>query len=256
MLWVTPVLALNKRLMWVRLSRVLQLRMPGGLTWTIPGSLEKETNAVDSSPGFVSCNGNACEITGDITQDYTMVAGVDWSMDDVVTVGTGNTRVNSDADVQAIKDAGVTLTIEAGVDISMASDGTLIVTRGSSIIAKGEADEPITFSSADPGYDGLGEWGGVVIQGFAPQYGAGGDRCLASVQARPVTLKVKAVRRWLSYGGNEADDNSGVMRYVRIAEGGLIAGPNNELNGLTLQGVGHATDLQIHSGSQQSRRRY
>ena len=211
--------------------------------WTIPGSLEKETNAVDSSPGFVSCNGNACEITGDITQDYTMVAGVDWSMDGVVTVGTGNTMVNSDADVQAIKDAGVTLTIEAGVDISMASDGTLIVTRGSSIIAKGEADEPITFSSADPGYDGLGEWGGVVIQGFAPQCGAGGTgACFGS--GTICNVEGEGGTAVAVYGGNEADDNSGVMRYVRIAEGGLIAGPNNELNGLTLQGVGHATDLQ------------
>ena len=52
------------------------------------------------------------------------------------------------------------------------------------------------------------------------------------------------------YGGNLADDNSGSLRYVRIAEGGLVAGPNNEINGLTLQGVGYGTVLefiQVHN---------
>ncbi len=52
------------------------------------------------------------------------------------------------------------------------------------------------------------------------------------------------------YGGNDPADNSGTLRYVRIAEGGLVAGPNNEINGLTLQGVGHGTTIeyiQVHS---------
>ena len=52
------------------------------------------------------------------------------------------------------------------------------------------------------------------------------------------------------YGGNDPADDSGSMRYVRIAEGGLVAGPNNEVNGLTLQGVGHGTTLefiQVHN---------
>ena len=44
-------------------------------------------------------------------------------------------------------------------------------------------------------------------------------------------------------------DDSGIIRYVRMAEGGLIAGPNNEINGLTLQGVGYGTIIdyvQVH----------
>ncbi len=52
-----------------------------------------------------------------------------------------------------------------------------------------------------------------------------------------------------NYGGNDPTDNSGTLRFVRIAEGGLIAGPNNEINGLTLQGVGHGTTIeyiQVH----------
>lgn len=53
-----------------------------------------------------------------------------------------------------------------------------------------------------------------------------------------------------NFGGNEPADNSGVIKYVRIAEGGKVAGPNNEINGLTLQGVGHGTTVeyvQVHN---------
>ena len=66
---------------------------------------------------------------------------------------------------------------------------------------------------------------------------------------RGVTSLVRAVILFKEYGGNNPADDSGIIRYVRIAEGGLIAGPNNEINGLTLQGVGHGTLIdyvQVH----------
>jgi hypothetical protein len=53
-----------------------------------------------------------------------------------------------------------------------------------------------------------------------------------------------------NYGGNDPADDSGALRYVRIAEGGKVAGPNNEINGLTLQGVGYGTEIdyvQVHN---------
>ena len=66
-------------------------------------------------------------------------------------------------DVDALRASGVMLTIEAGTDVRAFGDGTLLVTRGSKLIAEGTASAPITFSSLDDNYDGLGEWGGVVI---------------------------------------------------------------------------------------------
>ncbi len=74
-----------------------------------------------------------------------------------------------------MRDAGATLTIRPGVQVRAFDTGSLIVTRGSKLMAEGTAAQPITFSSlADDNLNGLGEWGGVVIQGFAPQYGSGG----------------------------------------------------------------------------------
>ena len=108
-------------------------------------------------------------ISGTIDTDYTLLEEVQYILSGVVKVGEGN--VDS---VQAIQDAGATLTVEPGSDIKATADGMLLVTRGSKLIADAYAAKPITFSSLDNNYDGMGEWGGVVIQGFAPQYGQGG----------------------------------------------------------------------------------
>ena len=114
-------------------------------------------------------------LSGTVNEDYTLLSAVQWRLDGTVTVGDGNQDVNSLADVQAVRDSGVTLTIQPGTDIRAFSTGTLLVTRGSKLEAEGTLAQPITFSSVvDDNYDGLGEWGGVVIQGFAPQYGQGG----------------------------------------------------------------------------------
>jgi hypothetical protein len=218
--------------------------------WTIPGTLG-EVNEPVQAADFVTCNTaeTVCTVTGVIDEDYTFVRGVQWQLDGVVRVGSGNVTVADDADVQAIKDAGVTLTIRSGVDIRAFDDATLLVTRGSKLMAEGTRANPITFSSLDANFDGLGEWGGVVIQGFAPQFGAGntgpcfGTGTICNVQGEGGDFIGV-------FGGNDPADDSGVVRYVRIAEGGRIAGPNNEVNGLTLQGVGHATELeyiQVHN---------
>lgn len=217
--------------------------------WTLPDTVggTEQVAAAD----FVSCNADqtACTISGTVDEDYTLVSGVEWRLDGEVLVGSGNRAVENDADVQAIRDAGVTLTIRAGVDVRAFDTGSLLVTRGSKLMAVGSAASPITFSSlTDDDLDGEGEWGGVIIQGFAPQYGQGGTGpCFGTGTVCNVAGEGGTVVG--NYGGNDPADNSGMLRYVRIAEGGLVAGPNNEINGLTLQGVGHGTSIeyiQVH----------
>jgi hypothetical protein len=219
--------------------------------WILPGTLG-EPESVEPAD-FVSCNGDntVCTVTGTIDQDYTFVAGVEWRLDGEVLVGTGNREVADEADVQAVKDAGVTLTIRPGVEVRAFDTGSLLVTRGSKLMAVGSPAAPITFSSVgDEDYDGLGEWGGVIIQGFAPQYGAGGTGACFDNSANVCNVIGEGGTVVGRYGGSDPADDSGMLRYVRIAEGGLVAGPNDEINGLTLQGVGHGTTIeyvQVHS---------
>jgi hypothetical protein len=188
-------------------------------------------------------------ITGTVNTSYKLLEDINYILDGVVKVGEGNVEITSAAQMQAIIDAGVTLTVEPGADIKATTDGVLLVTRGSKLIADAYANKPITFSSLDAGYDGMGEWGGVIIQGFAPQYGQKNTgACFAEGEAW-CNVEGEGGTDISNYGGNLPADDSGIIRYVRIAEGGLVAGPNNEVNGLTLQGVGHATTIeyiQVH----------
>jgi hypothetical protein len=134
--------------------------------------------------------------------------------------------------------SGATLTIEAGTIIKGDKDskGALIIEPGAKIIAIGTADKPIVFTSNQPkGSRNYGDWGGVIIAGNAPVNSAV-NGALPTIEGGPTT----------KYGSNDptkANDNSGTLQYVRIEFGGVAFSPNNEVNGLTLAGVGSATTL-------------
>lgn len=199
-------------------------------------------------PAFVSCAGTTCTLSGDVDEDFTLTTDRDWVIDGLVRVGKGNVTLTSDADVAAVRAAGVTLSIQPGIHVKATGDAVLLVTRGSKLDARGMPNAPITFSSEDDDFDGEGEWGGVVIQGFAPQY-AVGTSAVCHGAGTVCNVEGEGGDGIGYYGGNDPADDSGTIRYVRIAEAGRVAGPNNEVNGLTLMGVGHGTELeyvQVH----------
>ena len=129
--------------------------------------------------------------------------------------------------------SGATLTIEPGTIILGDKDtkGALIIEPGAKIMAMGTAAKPIVFTSSQPkGSRNYGDWGGVIITGNAPVNTTTG-RQLAEGGVKT------------NYGGTNAADNSGVFQYVRIEFAGVAFTPNNEVNGLTLGGVGSGTTI-------------
>ncbi len=149
---------------------------------------------------------------------------------------------------------GATLTIEPGVVVKgEAGTGTnataLIVARGGKLMAEGTADSPIIFTSVadeiDPGMiespnldpDINGLWGGLIVLGKAP----------ISVSSNATDFQIEGIPpsdiRGL-YGGEDPEDNSGVLRYISIRHGGANIGEGNEINGLTLGGVGSGTVIE------------
>ena len=170
---------------------------------------------------------------------------------------------------------GATLTIEPGTVIRGEPEsapgnldpGTLVVSRGSKIQALGTVEEPIVFTDLfddnfgdNPGtfpYDDLvnarsltGQWGGVILlgRGYVARDTLAGPDATRENQVEGLTAA-----GGLGLYGNCADsplfpDNchdgdSGSMSYVSIRYGGFNVSPANEINGLTLGGVGHGTDL-------------
>jgi len=128
-----------------------------------------------------------------------------------------------------------TLTIEAGsvIKSDITEKGALIVERGSKLIADGKADQPIIFTSGKAsGERAQGDWGGIILLGKAP----------TNRPTSPAPIIEGGVNR--PYGGTDAADNSGTLRYVRIEFSGIAAEPNSEINGLTCGGVGSGTVLE------------
>ncbi len=148
---------------------------------------------------------------------------------------------------------GATLTIEPGTIIK-GSSGTgslasaLVIARGGKLMAEGTATEPIIFTSAADNIalgqtmgtnldqNDRGLWGGLIVLGNAP-CSFSGDVDALQIEGIP------AEDTWGLYGGNDSEDNSGVIKYVSIRHGGALIGEGNEINGLTLGGVGTGTEI-------------
>jgi len=129
-----------------------------------------------------------------------------------------------------------TLTIEPGTVIrgDDKTCGTLVITNGSKIVAEGLETDPIVFTSENEINNRKpGDWGGIIILGKAPINSLGGIHTL------PFDLDPTLNH----YGGQDSEDNSGVMKYVRIEYAGRKLSASKELNGLSLAGVGRKTAI-------------
>jgi hypothetical protein len=163
--------------------------------------------------------------------------------------GTGTTTWTSDnvyiLDGFVFVNDGDVLTIESGTVIkggagSGADASALVIARGGQIQANGTAEAPIIFTFEADALDGStpfnarGQWGGVIILGNASLNSTPGETQIEGIpDTEPRGL----------YGGTNDEDNSGSMTYVSIRHGGTDIGAGNEINGLTLGGVGAGTTL-------------
>lgn len=131
------------------------------------------------------------------------------------------------------------ITIEAGTVIKGAyldPIGGLIITRGSKIIAEGTADKPIVFTSNSPN-PRSGDWAGIVLLGKALTNAAfNGTAGVGEIEGGVNNADGDGL-----YGGTDDNDNSGIMKYVRIEYAGFAFLPDKEINSLTMGGVGKGT---------------
>lgn len=162
-------------------------------------------------------------------------------------LGTGSTTWTKDKEYiiegKVYVNDGQVLTIEAGTVIkarqgSGTAASALIVARGGKIIAEGTALDPIIFTAESDDLEGSlnindnGLWGGLIILGSASINTPTGE---AHIEGIPIS-EPRGI-----FGGNNDQDNSGILRYVSIRHGGTDLGKDNEINGLTLGGVGSET---------------
>ncbi|MBT8257486.1 MAG: hypothetical protein KJO49_03370 [Bacteroidia bacterium] len=152
---------------------------------------------------------------------------------------------------KVVVESGVTLTIQEGT-ILKGTPGTgslasaLIVARDAKLMAVGTPTQPIIFTSTSDNIEvgetagtnldesNRGLWGGLIVLGNAP--------CSFSGDVSELQIEgIPADDTFGLYGGDDTADDSGVIQYVSIRHGGALIGEGNEINGLTLGGVGNGT---------------
>lgn len=203
-----------------KISKFFFLAALVGMTTFTACKKEKETE--DETVAGLLPNGSV--ITGSITSD--------------VTLGKGNSYILKGG--VHVKE-GKTLTIQEGVTVKSDSNepatAYLLIEPGAKIMAQGTATSPIIFTSGATAPKEQ-DWGGIIVCGRAPVNGEGGR--IASEMGADVT-----------YGGTVANDNSGILKYIRVEYSGKKQTANKEHNGFTFEGVGNGTlveNLAVYRG--------
>ena len=182
-------------------------------------------NSAPSDPADGLIDPNAETLSGAIDTDVVLDASITYTITGIVTV-----------------EDGASLTIPAGTLLlgsTAVQPSALMVRQGGQIFSNGTESEPVVMTSAAPaGSRERGDWGGLVINGYSIcNFPA--DECVGEGASGP-------------YGGTMNDDDSGSITYTRIEFAGFEVSFGNELNALTLNGVGSGTTLeniQTHYGS-------
>jgi len=184
-----------------------------------PSPVCAEQDFTSTCPTGTTASGDNCRLPSSITNNLFLPAGKKYIVQGRVDVAAGGT-----------------LTIAPGVTIEGStvrdSPNFISVSRGGRIYAEGTATNPITFTGPQPV---PGSWAGLVI--------AGESICNDATAAQ--RCQFEAVPD-ITYGNATPvlNDNSGVLRYVRIRWAGQQIAPNEELNSLTLLAVGSGTVME------------
>lgn len=230
--------------------KVLSILAIAGLVLGLSSCNKDKCEDVTCPTGY-TCDEGTCILTGPIDEDVVVVTtniseNTNWTKDKIYQLGGRITVLD-----------GVTLTIEAGTIIkgeagSGANATALLIARGGILEAVGEANAPIIFTSvadeitiddvaagnfASPNLDPdqVGLWGGLIVLGNAPISASGNAVAIEGIPTSdPNGL----------YGGSIDADYSGTLKYISIRHGGSNIGAGNEINGLTLGGVGSATIIE------------
>lgn len=224
----TPVDATNQNIEWKSDNNDLATVANGIVTGISIGSAT--IHAISQADALIEAtcvvtvvpsNGQQITVSGDITSNAIWYANARYFLSGFVFVKNN-----------------ATLTIEPGTIIKGVSGtkASLIIERGSKIMAQGTSSNPIIFTSDKPaGQRASGDWGGVVICGKAT----------TNKHDSGTGIGVAEGGIGSYYGGTDDTDNSGIMQYVRIEFPGipLTSTANSEINGLTMYAVGSGTTI-------------
>jgi len=133
--------------------------------------------------------------------------------------------------VVTVGDGGIAGRLEVGAGVSVVADfaSSLVVRRGSSILAEGTQLDPVVFECRGPQVQGC--WSGITVRGFGPLNFGSFSSPDGGCRQAPAGADATG-----GYGGCDPMDSSGTLRFVRV---------HNALRGLRLEGVGSGTTIDF-----------
>lgn len=152
----------------------------------------------------------------------------------------GDVRFGADLNRESV------LNVDAGTKVYGTSGSYLVIMRGSKINANGTDRKPVVFTSLQRDNLRAGLWGGIVLNGRAPI-----NNCKAG-QTVCESISEGIKNDPPKFGGNVVDDSSGRLVYLRVEYAGFELSKDNELNGITFNGVGSGTEVdyvQVHKNA-------
>ena len=212
---------------------------------------------------LISCSSDPETIIETVIVSETVTVTTAIPTPDTETVGSGGISYIDDSQTwsndriwimngKIVVRSGASLTIEPGT-IVKAQNGqgvnatALVIAAGATINAVGTSDAPIIFTDIEDSIsygDGVispnrestdtGKWGGIIVLGNAIVGEDGGRDDIEGIAEG---------FDWTSYGGDNDSDSSGSISYVSIRHSGTQLAGGDEIQGLTLGGVGSGTDL-------------
>lgn len=201
-------------------------------------------------------------VTADITANTTWTpAGNPYILDGYIFVRDGATlTIQPGVIVRGLDNNAANNILPGGQNLGAISNveervGALIVSRTGFINAQGTAAQPIIFtavkddlnSTTDLTCDSIGLWGGLILLGEAtvssPAANFNGSFVENTIEGIVTLNPTTALLS--KFGGTNDNDNSGILRYISIRHGGDILSDGNEVNGLTLGGVGRGTIIEF-----------
>lgn len=177
---------------------------------------QDNSTVINNNGGGTTPEG-AIEIGGTKTADFTLEIGQEYVLTEAL-----------------IMTEGTTLTIPAGVVVraNVGAGNYIAIAQGAKIMAEGTSTDPIVLTS-NVSTPSAGDWGGLIVLGKAPINSViGGDATSTSEIGG------------LPYGGSNAADNSGIIRYLRVEYSGGAADASSENNGFSFYGVGNGTTVE------------
>jgi hypothetical protein len=228
-----------------------------------------EPVAISSLPGVTDDSGTGAGPFR-ITSDVTLISGVDYLLDEEIYVDGGTLTIQPGVMIPCDTDGALIVARGSQIFAEGTAEQPIVFT---SLDEYNHLQTPNDPNTPAPEIGDNGKWGGVIILGKAPvNYYVAGNPFTGDLTGNTNRGEMRiegvsdgadtdgdGIGDLLEYGQDNAlvgqllqvvtpadpEDNSGVFKYVSIRFGGKVLGLDNEINGLTMGGVGRGTTIEF-----------